>query len=58
MKIENPQVKKVNAAFGRVNKAITRYLKECATLGAPVKSLSVRTFVDGTHAKTSIRYFN
>jgi hypothetical protein len=50
------QIKRVNAAFDRVNDAIVKYLNICTNNDSPVKSLTVQTNLLGGHCKTTVRY--
>jgi hypothetical protein len=56
MEPDPKQVKRVNAAFERVSKAIHRYLVECANNRSPVKTLSVSHDKSAGNITFKIRY--
>jgi len=56
MKTNPAQVKQVNRAFERMQKAVVKFLNICAANGSLVQSLRVQPGGDGEPMRTSVRY--
>jgi hypothetical protein len=55
MKAEGPIVKKFNIEFGKMDDAVRVFIKRCAKLGSPIKTISVACYSDGGHKQTAVR---